>query len=51
MPEQKYMPYSVKDYTGMRIKRIIKDIMGGSVGSRSDIVKQYKKSKKNGRKI
>ena len=38
------MPYSVKDYTGMRTKRIIKDRMGVSVGSRADIVKQYKKS-------
>ena len=50
MPEQKYMSHSAKDCTGVRTNWTIKDRMGGSVGIRTDNMKQYKKSKKNVRK-
>ena len=44
MLEKKYMSHSAEDCTCMRTNRTIKDGMGGSVGSRYDTVKQYKKS-------
>ena len=50
MPEQKYMSRSAKDCTGVRTNWTIRDRMGGSVGIRTDNMKQYKKSKKNVRK-
>ena len=46
MFERKYMSHGVDDCTGMRTNRTIKDVMGGYMGSRSDTVKQYKKSEK-----
>ena len=46
MPEQKYMPYISEDCAGIFTNRTIKDGIGGSVVSRADTVKQYKKSEK-----
>ena len=46
MPERKYMSHSVEDCTGQRTNWTIKYGMGGSVWSRSDTMKQYKKSEK-----
>ena len=43
MPEQKYMSHSSEDCTDMRTNGTINYGMGGSVGSRTDNVKQYKK--------
>ena len=51
IPERNYMSHSSKDFTGVRTNRTIEDGLGGSVGSKDDTVKQYKKSEKNGRKI
>ena len=51
MTEWKYMSHSAKSYTGLLTNQAIKDEMGGSVGSRADTVKYYKKSEKKGRKI
>ena len=50
MPERKYMFHSAKDCTVMHTNRTIKDGMGGSVGSRANTVKQYKKSENKWRK-
>ena len=46
MTERKYTSYNAKYCTGVRTNRSIKDGMGGPTGSRTDAVKQYKKSKK-----
>ena len=46
MPERKYTLNSAEYFTGVCTKRSVKCGMGGSVGSRTDTVKQYKKSKK-----
>ena len=46
MTEQNYMSHSSKDCTGVRTNWNIKDGMGGYVVSRTDTVKQYKKSEK-----
>ena len=43
MPERKYTSHSSKDFTGLRTNRTIKDVIGGTVGSSTDAVKQYKK--------
>ena len=45
MPEKNYISHSDEDCTGVRTNRKIKDGIGGSVGSMTDTVKQYKKSK------
>ena len=50
IPERKYMLHSYKDCTVMHTNRTIKDGMGGSVGSRTDTVKQYKKSENKWKK-
>ena len=44
------MLHSAEDCTGMRTNRTIKDVMGASVGSRADTMKQYKKSLKKWKK-
>ena len=44
MPDRKYMYHSAGDFTGVRTNRNIKDVMEGSIGSRADTMKQYKKS-------
>ena len=49
MPELKYMLYSSEYCTCMSTNRTIKDVMGGSVRSRADTLKQYNNSEKNGR--
>ena len=46
MPDRKYMYHSAGDFTGVRTNRNIKDVMEGSIGSRADTMKQYKKSEK-----
>ena len=43
MPERKYTSHSSKDFTGLRTNRTIKDVIGGTVGSSTDAVKQYNK--------
>ena len=44
--EQKYMLHSSEDYFGKRSdQKTIKEGLGGPLGSRSDAVKQYNKSK------
>ena len=50
MPEIKYMLHSAEDRKGMRTNRTINDGMGGSVVSRDDTMKQYKKSEKKWKK-
>ena len=47
MTEPKYMLHIAEDCTGVRTNQSIKDGMGGPVGSRSNAVKQYKKSETN----
>ena len=44
MPERKYTYHSAEDFTGVHTSRSIKDRLAGSMGSRADDVKQYKKS-------
>ena len=44
VPERKYMSHSAEYCTSVHTNRTIKDLMGGSVGSITDTVKQYKKS-------
>ena len=44
--ERNYMSHSGEDFTCMLTNRTIYDGMGGSVGSRANTVKQYKKSEK-----
>ena len=50
MTERRYMSHSIKDCTGMRTKRNIKDRMGGPSGSRNHAVQQHKKTKKKWKK-
>ena len=50
MPERKYILHSAEYCTGMRTNRTIKDGMGGYVRSRTDTVKQYKKSENKWKK-
>ena len=49
-PKRNYMSHSANYCTGMRTNRTIKYGMGGSVGSRNDTVKQYKKSENKRKK-
>ena len=44
MPERNYIPNIAKDCTGVSANPTIKDGIGGSVGSRADTMKQYKRS-------
>ena len=48
MPERRYTSHSTKDYYGVITNRPIKDGLVGPMGSRTDAVKQYKKSEKKG---
>ena len=50
MPEIKYMLHSAEDRKGMRTNRTINDGMVGSVVSRADTMKQYKKSENKWKK-
>ena len=50
IPERKYASHSAKDFTGVRTKRSIKDVMKGPIGSRTNYVQQYKKSEKKWKK-
>ena len=43
MPERKYFLHSAKYFTDVRTKRPVKDGMGGTIGSRTNSVQQYKK--------
>ena len=51
IPECKYESHGSDDYTGVRNKRSIKDVIGGPIGSRTHAVQHHKKSEKNGRRI
>ena len=44
------MLHSAKDCTGMRTNWNIKDVIGGSMGSRANNVKQYKRSENKRKK-
>ena len=44
------MLHSAKDCTGMRTNWNIMDVIGGSMGSRADNVKQYKRSENKRKK-
>ena len=50
MPERKYTSHSAEYFIGARIKRLIKDVMVGTMVSRNNDVQQYKKSKNKWKK-
>ena len=50
MTEQRYVLHNVEDCTVICTNRTIMDGMRGSMGSRADIVKQYKKTKNEWKK-
>ena len=50
IPECKYLLHSAEDSTGVRPKCPIKDSMGGTMGSRTNAVQNYKKSENKWKK-
>ena len=50
MTERKFMSHSTEDYTGVCTKRLLKDGIGGPIGSTTHAVKQHKNSENKQKK-